>query len=363
MVMVMGIRRTPARRMAAVRSRALAAAAIALLATAPAWAGNDAGRAPSATQDLRLASIAYRLATRNGDRCQNPDRLTGMLIHDRASYDQRDRALVAARFGLADGFGVRGVVAGGAADRAGLRNGDAIVAINGIAMDSFERGLIGQNASSRRSEAFESALDRALRHGSVGLGVMRNGELLSLRLTADPGCGGTPVVVGGNNFNAWSDGRYVAVTSRLMADVDNDAELAFVVAHEMSHNILRHEEQLKGRSGLLAQFGIGAGRVKVTEIEADTLAVGLLQRAGYDLDAPARFLAHAAHNRPFDVPITHPGLKRRIGIVTAEIARLKVHSPQEPAVALSNTAHAAPAQTAAVSTTRLTASAVTGTED
>lgn len=308
-------------RMAAVRSLP---AAIVLLVTATPTAGHAGERPlPTADSDLRLAAISYRIATQNADRCRAPDLLTGMLIHDLGSYDASDRALVAVHYGLAEGFGVRDLVTGSSADRAGIRRGDEIVGLNGIPMESFERGMIGRKASDQRSTAFEAALERALRQGPASIRLRRNNAIRTVQLVADKGCGGRPVVIPANDFNAWSDGRYVAVTGRLMREVGDDAELAFVVAHEMSHNILQHREQLQGRSGLLAQFGMGSGRVKVTEIEADTLAIGLLAQAGYDLDAPARFLTYAAHKRPFDVAITHPGLKRRIGIVSAEIARLK----------------------------------------
>lgn len=323
--------------------------ALAWTTAGPAEAQADAPRPqPVAGQELRLASLAYRMAVRNADRCAVPEQLTGMLLHDRAAYDARDRDLIGARYDLGDGFGVRDVVAGSAADRAGIRRGDEIVALNGSATNAFERALFARKGSYTRSEAFEAMLDRALRQGPVMLVLRRHAGLLTVRLAGEPGCGGRPVMIPAGHFNAWSDGKYVAVTSRLMTEVADDAELAFVVAHEMSHNILHHQEQLQGRSGLLAEFGFGSGRVKDTEIAADTLAVGLLANAGYDLEAPARFLALAARKRPFDLAITHPGLKRRIGIVTAEIARLQVHPSHAQAIAASNAGHdgtPAPART------------------
>ncbi len=337
--MVMVMKRTRSRLVAAVRLAPAAATALALTAASPVRASGAGSQAtPIVTQDLRLASVGYRIARQNADRCQSPERLTGLLLHDRAAYDARDRALIGARFGLGEGFGVRDVVEGSAADRAGLRRGDEIVALNGTAMAGFAQDLVGRKASYQRSDAFETLLGTALRQGAATLLFRRDGTLRTLRLTADAGCGGHWVVVPGKAFNAWSDGHYVAVTSRLMTEITDDAELAFVVAHEMSHNILRHQEALRGRSALLSQLGFGSARVKDTEIEADTLAIGLLARAGYDLSAPARFLVRAAQKRPFDVPITHPGLKRRIGIVTAEIARLQVSSSRAAVIAPSNAA-------------------------
>jgi Peptidase family M48/PDZ domain len=279
--------------------------------------------ATSGAKDLRLASIAYRIATANADHCRTPDPLTGMLIHDQSSYDESVRPAIFRRYGLAAGFGVRALVAGSAADRAGIRPGDEIVRVDRVEMNLFRPDMVGRKASSHRTEAFEDFLAGKLRAGSATMTIQRHGAPISFQLMADPGCGGRTVVVPANDFNAWSDGRYVAVTSRLMNDVADDSELAFVVAHEMSHNILQHSLQLRGRSHLLAEFGIGSGRVKMTEVEADTLAVGLLMKAGYNLEAPARFLVRSEQKRPYDFAITHPGLKRRLEIVNVEIAKLQ----------------------------------------
>ena len=67
----------------------------------------------------------------------------------------------------------------------------------------------------------------------------------------------------------------------------DDGELAFIVAHEMAHNISRHRASLRGISPLLAQLGIRALRVKVPDkIEADQQAIAIMHAAGYDLRAP-----------------------------------------------------------------------------
>lgn len=303
------------------------AATALLMAGVAAASERNVSQAPMAAMDLRLASIGYRIASDNSDRCAAPEMLTGMLVHDLASYDLRDRPRVTARFALRDGFGIRAVVAGSAADRAGIRAGDEVVQVDALNMRAFEQRLVGSKASYERTEAFEALLDQRLVAGPVAVTVRRGDATLTLHLAADRGCGGKFVVVPGNAFNAWSDGSYVAVTSGLMATITDDAELAFVVAHEMSHNILRHSARLKGTSNILAELGIGAGKVKATEVEADSFAVRLLARAGYDLGGPARFLERAAAKRPFDLALTHPGIRRRIEIVNGAIAQLHANEP------------------------------------
>ena len=98
---------------------------------------------------------------------------------------------------------------------------------------------------------------------------------------------------------------------------DSDQELAFVVAHEMAHNILGHADEDSGSRGLFAELGFGAKRIKVSEMEADAFAVELLAGAGYDLTAPESFLRHSAKLRRWDLATTHPGTSRRIAIVNA----------------------------------------------
>jgi hypothetical protein len=138
-----------------------------------------------------------------------------------------------------------------------------------------------------------------------------------------------------NSLNAWSDGKYVAVSSRLMSEVADDSELAFVIAHEMAHNILQHRKRLAGQSALFAELGIGSGKVKATEIEADSYAIKLMAKAGYDLRGAPRFLTSSSKDRWMDLPITHPGIKRRIQIVDAAIEELRLAQADGPPSAIS----------------------------
>src|SRR5262249_17928352 len=140
------------------------------------------------------------------------------------------------------GFGVMQLVPGSGADRAGLKRGDEIVAVNDSDLAGFAPQLIGKEASPDRTERFTDLLGNALRQGPAKLTVRRGAETMTLSLTGEKGCGGRFVVVPSYELNAWSDGHYVAVTTRMMRYAADDQELAFVVAHEMSHNILGHAE-------------------------------------------------------------------------------------------------------------------------
>ncbi|MCP5366603.1 MAG: M48 family metalloprotease [Hyphomicrobiales bacterium] len=108
-------------------------------------------------------------------------------------------------------------------------------------------------------------------------------------------------------------GGYIGVTRGLLALASNEAELAGVMAHEMGHVTARHTAERQGR-GMLAQLGILALGVATgsravaglaaqgataylqsysrdQELEADSLGVRYMGRAGYDPEAMATFLA------------------------------------------------------------------------
>jgi hypothetical protein len=142
-------------------------------------------------------------------------------------------------------------------------------------------------------------------------------------LPGQPGCGGKPVLYEKGGFNAWSDGKYVALTSTMMKFARDDGELAFVVSHEMAHNILDHAAKLGGKSMLLASLGIGSGKIKNSEIEADQLGAEILVTAGFPLEGALSLLNRAGAKVPLNFATTHPGIKRRLGIVTAAAARFE----------------------------------------
>jgi predicted Zn-dependent protease len=113
-------------------------------------------------------------------------------------------------------------------------------------------------------------------------------------------------------------GGYVYVTRGLLALAGSEAELASVLAHEIGHVTARHAAgrvQQAQRMALGGATGRGAGRDGVGEVgqdatayvqgysreqelEADTLGIRYLARAGYDPAAMASFLAKLdAHAR------------------------------------------------------------------
>lgn len=310
------------------RSVPVSAAMASVLAFAP----YDIAAAASVSQtgasdELRLETIGYRIASNNSDRCERPDMLTGLMLHDIGAYAARYRTAVAKAQDLTYGFGVRMVVPGSIGERTGIQPHDEIIAVNGLDLQNFAKDSIGEGASYDRTERFVDMLQDALRQGPATLTLRRNGMPVDVRLAGQAGCGGRMALIQARDLNAWADGRYVAVTTRMMNYTRDDDELAFVVAHEMSHNILHHAELIKGASGLFTELGFGAVKVKQTEIAADGYAIGLLANAGYALDAPERFLRRSSRGQWMNLATTHPGASRRIAIVNAALSDLASKAP------------------------------------
>jgi Zn-dependent protease with chaperone function len=154
------------------------------------------------------------------------------------------------------------------------------------------------------------------------------------------------------------DGRpNVTLVATLLPEMQSDDEIAFVLAHEMSHHIAGHipkqaRQQMLGAlvlGGLVAATGdpltgapatdqaiqramdigayVGARSYSQSyELEADTLGAFIAARAGYDPEQGARIFLRPALANPGGPPIlaSHPGSMQRqatVAGVAAEIRR------------------------------------------
>ncbi len=303
------------------RSLAAMVCSAALMFGSPAAAAGLSIRALGA-QQLHVATIGYRIAAANPRSCARPDMMTGMVLHDLTQYGPAARPAVSRAFSLNSGFGVLGLVPGGAAVRAGLVIDDEILAVGG-------RWVTDPSASQRRAPSFQrmsqfsALLDATLRNGATSLVVRRNGQQLNLQLQGQPGCGGDVALSNSSSLNAWSDGRHVMVTTAMTQFARSDDQLAFVIAHEMAHNSLGHASSGSGDAlGLFSMLGIGAAGARRMEMEADGQAVMLMSAGGYAPEAGIAFLQIARRKLWWSVSLDHPGFGQRMAIVGNAIARL-----------------------------------------
>ncbi len=275
----------------------------------------SAGPPATARQlDERLAAVTERLALAAVRRCPDPVGRTGLAIHALDQYTPRERDDARARFALGDTAGVMAVVPGSAADRAGVRADDRLVAADGIALPRSGSG----GADFATVAATLDALEATAADGALALTVERAGVATTLRLSPPPGCRARAVLTGVRRAEASTDGVYLKASAGLLAEVPDEAELAAVVAHELAHIVLAHRQAIRA----------GIARVRDTEEEADRLSVALLADAGYDPTSAARFWRRfgPAHDGLFGDP-THGGWRERAARLDEAVAALPTTSP------------------------------------
>jgi predicted Zn-dependent protease len=159
-------------------------------------------------------------------------------------------------------------------------------------------------------------------------------------------------VVADPSINAFAlPGGPMFINTGLLRAVDNEAQLAGVMGHEMAHVILRHGtnqaskqnlirlpavlgSQMAGGSmmGQLAQMGIGIGAGSVlmkfsrtAESQADLMGSHLMAEGGYDPHEMARFfnkLNSEGGGRPLQFLSDHPNPDNRERAIEKEISRM-----------------------------------------
>lgn len=295
------------------------------LATLPSAAQADpAGLLALQHYDRQLIAIGYRLAASGGDLCAARAWLPGFALHDLSQYSADEQGDARNAFGFGAEPLVLAVAPTSPAAAAGLREGDALVAVDGQAVPAAKPRA---RNSYVRMAAVLARLDAAMADGMLLLTLRREGRLFDLRVPVRSGCASRFQIKASKSIDARADGTYVEINTGLIDFAGEEDQIAAIVAHELAHNILRHRARLDAKGvkrGLLGQFGRSARMVRQTEEEADRLAVYLLDRAGYSPRAIVTFFERYDRGRilGFLSAQTHRTPKDRIVIAEQEIARI-----------------------------------------
>lgn len=269
-----------------------------------------------AKQDLRLAIVGHQLASANVPFCARKSRNPGWVLHDKAQYPNPETAQAA--FGFRALVAVSAVVPGGAAEALGIKPGDGIVAVNGV--NNSDPNFVQEKRASARLEKLQDMLGEALdRSGAAEITLATADGQKRVSLSPPAICASRFWVDTKSKLDAGADGISVRVTEGLMAfTAADDAQLAAVVAHEMSHNLLGHRQKL-------AATGKANKQILGTEIEADRLTVWLMANAGYDTAAALRFIERYGRKTGLGIfsASTHLRWKNRQKVMQQEIALLQ----------------------------------------
>ena len=173
--------------------------------------------------DARLAETLFRLAVANDSLCLDHVPATGLVLHDLAAYDDGVRPAAARYFKFETPVAVEAVVPDSPAARAGVREDDAIVAVDGKSVTD------GEDAANRTLDA----IDRSTGAGII-LTTMRNGARRTVEIRPIEGCDARGEVRISDDLNAQTDGDIIQVDSGLMNLVADRQEFAAVVAAFLS---------------------------------------------------------------------------------------------------------------------------------
>jgi hypothetical protein len=275
----------------------------------------------------RLYRVAAPILVNNPSLCRhNARNLLGFTAKNKYSYSSDYVESAQKILGLDQQLQVTGVMNGSGADKAGVRNGDKLVAVNDIPLPQ------GQNAEHQAGVILTPQISE---HTSFNLTVNRAGSDISVKVPLTHACAFIVVLGNTDHVNAYADGIRVMVTKGMMNTAKSDDELAYVLATEMAHNVLGHankQHMSATIAGVIDNLdrihpdavnanGISAIKPSTQELDvaADRLGLYMAARAGFAIDNAGPLWSRLAAEYPSTVPdsytATHPVSAYRLAAI------------------------------------------------
>lgn len=274
-------------------------------------------------QQDRLYHVAAPLLTKNNLLCVGFSRkILGFTALNKYSFPP-ELLESAQALGFEDRLTVTGVLPGSAAEQTGMHTQDALLSVEGR---NFPQGPDADRQTALVLGPIVSKKE------TINMTIERQGKKQPLSIPLTPACAFNIELGNTDIVNSYDDGRRILVTRGMMQFVQNDNELAYVIASEMAHNILGHA----GKQRMVATVGEvidnllrykpdettsqGMSGVKPfpgsMDAESDRLALYLLVRAGYSVDQYDSFWQRLADKYPASVlnsyTAIHPDLTTRL---------------------------------------------------
>lgn len=283
----------------------------------------------------RLYRIAAPLLVKNPELCnKNARNLLGFTAKNKYSYSTDFVSASQSLFGLGDRLQVMGVLAGSGAERAGVRRGDILVAVDGTALPQ------GENAE-REAAAILAPLVTS--RAKVRLNVARGDTQTTIEVPLTYACAFGIELGNTDNAVAYADGHRILIARGMMNVARTDEELAYVIAKEMAHNVLAHAERQRMSAtigGIIDNLTrlhpdmstmVGLSGVKpmpqTLDGVADKLSLYMLARAGYGIDNAVPFWKRLAGQYPATVlngyVAMHPATAYRIAMMERTVKEIR----------------------------------------
>lgn len=290
----------------------------------------------------RLNTVAFRIFFTNAELCRQKNKSAhtfGFKLGNAYSFSRDYES--GARRAVGGGAAVRvvAVAPDSPAARAGLREGDAIVALNGTPAPK------GENEGTTR-DLLKLLAQQARSGDPVVFRIRRDRAEMEFAARPTETCDYAHYVTADDVVNAFADGKAIHIARGMMRFAETDEELATVVGHEMAHNLMNHIDagQTNAMIGYVADllFSLGTGvntgglftdmgrqaYSQEFETEADYVGLYLMARAGYDIAGTPNFWRRMGTEGPSairtDHASSHPAAPYRyvsLEKTVAEIAR------------------------------------------
>jgi hypothetical protein len=228
------------------------------------------------SQEVRVERIAHHILTANYSNCPNKKPYYGFTaISLNRDANPADAKVWVDAFHVEPMSTVIIVVPGSSVEQSGLRVGDVILSVNDVPWSS----------SDVEQTRFRAALRSAMLSPTMHLVVRRKEGDVDLSLSGEESCAADIAVVNDHGSNAHASDSHILVDAGLEKLLSEDAELAFVISHELAHVILGHTKAERKQDLEDKQLR------SVMERDADALGIKLMVRAGYDPEAATTAIA------------------------------------------------------------------------
>ncbi len=220
----------------------------------------------------RVATIAHHIFIANQAVCPNTMNNYGFtalsLNRDKHGKLSADGKIWAQALHIGPGSTITTVIPHSAADRAGLQVGDTLLSINKVRWPS-----------NSEHKAFYQALNSAVKSPSMQMTVSRQNKEYGFLLVADKSCDADIILTREQDAEGFASNSSIVIGVGLEQLLEDDNELAFVIAHELAHIILGHTAPEKKKALEKNQ------QHSIMEQQADTLGIRLMVNAGYNPEA------------------------------------------------------------------------------
>jgi len=245
-------------------------------------------------QRQRLATVMFRLEQAAAPECKGGKSISGLELGGIGLFDKSYHP-AAQSLGFGKGARVMSVAPGSPADKADIKAGDTLVAINGKTVDESKTAY-------RKADR---ALAEAMQSGTANLTMRRAGSTYATALLPVAGCPTRIHITRETMPSPKANGEAVLIPYSLLRLSRTDDELATLAAFAFVFNVhellsIPGEDELsivKNRdiSVLMGKdesslFTLQRGIITRRELQqADEFAMTLMRRAGYDTRAAISF--------------------------------------------------------------------------